>query len=276
MKKLLSILLLLNFSVMAFAVRGTQGDFPGAQGDFPGAQRDFPGAQGDFPLFETIEKKVSSEKKVSAKAKIEQILHASPKPVYTDYQGDPKIMNAMMREYIVVKSGENIGAIGTYGLGPCMGVVFVSRKDGQIIKTAVSHVDAKAEMGIRLRKKIDDRPAPIPEEISNEFFDKALRGADDIQVTLVASDGYEDNAREIIQKILERKPAEAKVSFAIDLQGPGEIAVNTATGELYRGFDIFQDMTEPIQVLRKKSKQADVKNDRGTGYTKLRDARAGE
>ena len=185
-------------------------------------------------------------------------------------------MNAMMREYIVVKSGENIGAIGTYGLGPCIGVVFVSRKDGQIIKTAVSHVDAKAEMGIRLRKKIDDRPAPIPEEISNEFFDKALRGADDIQVTLVASDGYEDNAREIIQKILERKPAEAKVSFAIDLQGPGEIAVNTATGELYRGFDIFQDMTEPIQVLRKKSKQADIKNDRGTGYTKLRDARAGE
>ena len=88
MKKLLSILLLLNFSVAAFAVRGTQGDFPGtqgdfpsaqrdfpgAQGDFPGAQRDFPGAQGDFPLFETIEKKVSSEKKVSAKAKIEQIL----------------------------------------------------------------------------------------------------------------------------------------------------------------------------------------------------------
>lgn len=106
MKKLLSILLLLNFSVMAFAVRGTQGDFPGTQRDFPSAQRDFPGAQGDFPLFETIEKKVSSEKKVSAKAKIEQILHASPKPVYTDYQGDPKIMNAMMREYIVVKSGE--------------------------------------------------------------------------------------------------------------------------------------------------------------------------
>ena len=35
-------------------------------------------------------------------------------------------------------------------------------------------------------------------------------------------------------------------------------------------------MTEPIQVLRKKRKQADIKNDRGTGYTKLRDARAGE
>ena len=237
---------------------------------FSGAVFGVPNTAVRADLFQTIEKKVSSN------GKIEKILKNSPRPVYADYTGSPKIMNAMMREYIVVQAGENIQAIGTSGLGPCIGVVFVARKDGQIIKTAVSHVDAKAEMGIRLKSKKDDRPAPVPAEISNDFFDKALHGADDIQVVLVASDGYEDNAKEIIQKIFERKPAEAKVSFAIDLHGPGEIAVNTSTGEIYKGFNIFQDMTEPIEVLRKKSKQADIKNDRGTGYTKLRDARLGE
>lgn len=171
---------------------------------------------------------------------IEDFAKRSQEPSFAVFPGDAKIELVSMREFFVAGPADGVPYAGTFGLGPCIGVIVVGRKaGGEIVRVGLAHIDAICNVAE-----------------SNAFFWQALEGADEADVYLLASQGDAKTALKVREK-LEQVSSFQKVSltYFVDLRGPSQIAVNVNTGEVYNQFDIFNDAVQSKEELDRDARQ---------------------
>ena len=128
-----------------------------------------------------------------------------------------------MRQYFVsgLTDSEDIRYVGTMGLGPCIGVVLVTKKDGKIHRVGMGHVDAMtSDLGALAYYSFQD--------------------ADEAKIYLIASYGSRETALGVLKFINYTVPE--KSEFFIDLRSSSSIVVDIETGDVSNtNFEIGKD-----------------------------------
>ena len=141
-----------------------------------------------------------------------------------------KISLVDMKAFSVIPVQESSrGYIGTYGLGPCIGVVIVSKTNGNIHRIGVAHVDATT-------KRIDD------------FISRSLKGADEVQISLIAGNGHLKTALRIINQLEESMNLAQNREYFVSLKGVSGFFVDIETGSVSKqSFLLGDETTETYQ-----------------------------
>ena len=172
--------------------------------------------------------------------KISELLSAAPN--YGTFYRNPVYM-VNMREQLILDATTSPEFIGTMGLGPCIGVGLVSKKNGKIDKIGVAHIDALTDRGISDNKSIN-------------LFMYPFSNADEIYVTLISSGNEKDRAAEILQKLLYSDDLMKKAHVCSEIDSPSSFCINTKTGTLYK--DIPTDCFINAKERTAKEEQFDV------------------
>ena len=136
-------------------------------------------------------------------------------PVYVPFDHHDKVGVVLQREYLLARPEELPKWVGTTGLGPCIGLVVIAKKEGKVVSVAVAHVDSMTKV-----------------EESRGFFwqSKYKEKGDAVEVYLLASAGDLPTVKKIVAQ-LALNPHPSTKYFA-DIRGPHSFAVNTQTGEI--------------------------------------------
>lgn len=156
-----------------------------------------------------------------------------------DFPHDDKVVSVFMREGLLAFADEEVKYIGTTGIGPCIGLVLVVKKDGKVDRVALAHVDAMTQL-----------------MESSGFFYRAMLEADEVEVSLVASQGSIETALKIIERIefvaAHNAKFPPKITYKADLTASSELVVDVQTGQLYKGLNYPSDFRESAKELDKK------------------------
>ena len=140
------------------------------------------------------------------------------KPQYQQFYYGNKVFNVNMREELILETGKQPEFIGTYGLGPCIGVAIISKdKAGNVIRVGLTHIDALTDL-----------------KSLKGFVDRSIGGADSVDIVMVSSGNEREQARNILKQIFENPDVKAKANVVAELDGPTSFAVNTKTGSVYK------------------------------------------
>ena len=123
-----------------------------------------------------------------------------------------------MREELILDTGKQPEFIGTYGMGPSIGVAIISKdKEGKVNRVGLTHIDALTKL-----------------ESLGGFVDQASKDADSVDVVMVSSENHREQAREILKQILINPKLAEKANVVAELDGSTSFAVNTLTGSVYK------------------------------------------
>lgn len=176
----------------------------------------------------------------AAQKSIEEFAKTTQVPSFVVFPRDGKIEIVNMREFLVARQTEGVSYAGTYGVASCIGVVIVGRKDGQVVRTGLAHIDAMCDV-----------------EKSGAFFYQVLEGAEAADVYLLASQGDAGTALRIIKRLNQvssNQEQKIGLTYFMDLNGPSTIAVNINTGEVYNQFNIYDDAVQSREEQKKAAK----------------------
>ena len=156
----------------------------------------------------------------------------SNKPVFGTYHsmGEKSIKHVNMGNYLTVNATENEGYIGTNGLGPCIGLSIVNKKDGKPINMSLAHISALIDL----------------HTLERLFY--AMKEPSELDITLISAGNETKFARKILYELLTSDIGNKIKNISVNLtcskmKGPkcaADFAVNTKTGELYTDLP-FQD-----------------------------------
>ena len=148
----------------------------------------------------------------------EQVLYdmLSVVPQYQIFDINKKVFAVSMREELVLNTIDFPEFIGTYGLGPCIGVAIIARQNNKVSQVGVAHIDALTDLK-SLGKLV-----------------LALGTADTLDIVMLSSENKRWHAVEILKNILKYVGQDKKIHVRCELNGPQSFAVNTLTGEIYR------------------------------------------
>lgn len=171
------------------------------------------------------------KKKMEALLPYSTLLVDSAEVELDAFPHDEKVVSVLMREGLLAFANDEVKYIGTMGIGPCIGVVLVGKKDGKVERVALAHVDAMTDL-----------------TKSYGFFYQALEDADEVEVSLVASQGSIETALQIIERI-ESTVRHQKITYKSDLTISSDLVVNVQTGQLYKGLIYPSDFKESAEEL---------------------------
>lgn len=140
------------------------------------------------------------------------------KPQYQKFYNGNKVFAVGMREELILDTGKQPEFIGTYGMGPCIGVAIISKdKEGKVNRVGLTHIDELTEL-----------------KSLGEFVYQASKDADSVDVVMVSSQNHREQARKILQQILIYPELAEKANVVAELDGSTSFAVNTLTGSVYK------------------------------------------
>ena len=140
------------------------------------------------------------------------------KPQYQTFYNGNKVFAVGMREELILDTGKQPEFIGTYGMGPSIGVAIISKdKEGKVNRVGLTHIDALTKL-----------------ESLGGFVDQASKDADTVDVVMVSSENHREQAREILKQILINPKLAEKANVVAQLDGSTSFAVNTLTGSVYK------------------------------------------
>ncbi len=140
------------------------------------------------------------------------------KPQYQKFYPENKVFAVGMREELILETSKQPEFIGTYGMGPCIGVAIISKnKEGEVTRVGLTHIDALTEL-----------------ESLGSFVYKSSKDADSLDVVMISSENQKERAREILKEILINPELEKKANVVAELDGSTSFAVNTLTGSVYK------------------------------------------
>ena len=140
------------------------------------------------------------------------------KPQYQTFYNGNKVFAVGMREELILDTGKQPEFIGTYGMGPCIGVAIISKdKEGKVNRVGLTHIDALTEL-----------------KSLRGFVYRASKDADSVDVVMVSSQNHREQARKILQQILIYPELAEKANVVAELDGSTSFAVNTLTGSVYK------------------------------------------
>lgn len=163
-----------------------------------------------------LKKLERASREAEEKAKKHNILKESPAPKLGIFTGEGNVSPVAMREFFLSGPEEGVPYVGTFGASTCIIVVLVGKKDGRVIQTGLAHVDIFCEI-----------------EESFSFFSPVLKEADEVEVYLLSSMGYERTALRVWNFLTNLNTQQKKISYFVNLQGPSGVVVNVKTGEVY-------------------------------------------
>jgi hypothetical protein len=162
------------------------------------------------------------------------LLVNSKKVDFLFFPHDKKILTVNMGEGLVVPSTAKERYIGTFGLGPCIGLALIGKKNGKVVRVALAHVDAMRDI-----------------QASSPFFYRAMHGLNEVEVSLVASQGSVETTLKIIKKIFSMADESQKIEYKADLTGSSDLVINVKTGQLYKGLIFPDDFKETKEELNR-------------------------
>lgn len=116
------------------------------------------------------------------------------KPQYQKFYPENKVFAVGMREELILETSKQPEFIGTYGMGPCIGVAIISKnKEGAVTRVGLTHIDALTEL-----------------ESLGSFVYKSSKDADSLDVVMISSENQKERAREILKEILINPELEKK------------------------------------------------------------------
>ena len=140
------------------------------------------------------------------------------KPQYQEFYNGNKVFAVGMREELILDTGRQPEFIGTYGMGPCIGVAIISKdKEGKVNRVGLTHIDALTELNSL-----------------GGFVYQASKDADSIDVVMVSSENRREQAKKILKQILINPKLAEKANVVAELDGSTSLAVNTLTGSVYK------------------------------------------
>ena len=140
------------------------------------------------------------------------------KPQYQKFHDGNKVFAVGMREELVLETSKQPEFIGTYGMGPCIGVAIISKnKEGKVNRVGLTHIDALTEL-----------------KSLGSFVYNSSKDADSIDVVMISSENNREHARKILKQILINPESEKKANIVAELDGSTSFAVNTLTGSVYK------------------------------------------
>ncbi len=140
------------------------------------------------------------------------------KPQYQNFYDANKVFAVGMREELVLETGTQPEFIGTYGMGPCIGVAIISKdKEGKVNRVGLTHIDALTEL-----------------KSLGGFVYQASKDADSIDVVMVSSENHREQARKILKQVLINPELAGKANVMAELDGSTSFAINTLTGSVYK------------------------------------------
>ncbi len=140
------------------------------------------------------------------------------KPQYYKFHDGAKVFAVGMREELVLETGKQPEFIGTYGMGPCIGVAIISKnKEGKVNRVGLTHIDALTDL-----------------KSLGSFVYRASKDADSVDIVMVSSQNGREKARNILKQILINPKLANKSSVTAELGGSTSFAVNTLTGSVYK------------------------------------------
>lgn len=159
------------------------------------------------------------------------------KPQYQKFYNGNKVFAVGMREELILDTGRQPEFIGTYGMGPCIGVAIISKdKEGKVNRVGLTHIDALTEL-----------------KSLGGFVYQASKDADSIDVVMVSSENHREQARKILKQILINPKLAEKANVVAELDGSTSFAVNTLTGSVYKDIPMsafIQDHTlNPLEAM---------------------------
>ena len=159
------------------------------------------------------------------------------KPQYQKFYNGNKVFAVGMREELILDTGRQPEFIGTYGMGPCIGVAIISKdKEGKVNRVGLTHIDALTEL-----------------KSLGGFVYRASKDADSIDVVMVSSENHREQARKILKQILINQKLAEKANVVAELDGSTSLAVNTLTGSVYKDIPMtafIQDHAlQPIEAM---------------------------
>lgn len=177
------------------------------------------------PLSEYEKSQMRIEQKKTQE--LEEML--SEKTKYAPFHNN-KVWAVGMREELILDSSENSQCIGTFGLGPCIGVALISKKDGKVNRVGLTHVDALTDL-----------------QSLEGFVYNATKEADEVGIVMISSENKRAAAQKILKQILINPELKAKAKVTSELNGPTSFAVNLTTGSVYKDIpmDCFVGIQEP-------------------------------
>jgi len=146
--------------------------------------------------------------------RLEEML--AEKPKYAPFHGN-QVLGVGMRKELILESSEASQYIGTLGLGPCIGVALISKKDGKVNRVGVTHIDALTDLNS-----------------IESFVYRATKDADEVGIVMISSQNERTAAQKILKSILINPKLRAKAKVASELDGSTSFAVNLATGSVYK------------------------------------------
>ena len=160
------------------------------------------------------------------------------KPQYQKFYPENKVFAVGMREELILETSKQPEFIGTYGMGPCIGVAIISKnKEGAVTRVGLTHIDALTEL-----------------ESLGGFVYKSSKDADSLDVVMISSENQKERAREILKEILINPELEKKANVVAELDGSTSFAVNTLTGSVYKDIPMsacIQDHAlNPLETMR--------------------------
>ena len=171
---------------------------------------------------------------------------------YTPSQGP--IYLVLQREWFSLPVEQSPAWIGTYGLGPCVGVAVVGYRDGKIVSAGLAHVDALTEFAFLTPRETlkTESGLPLLERVpdgTNDFFSRSLYGAepDEVVVYLASSTPHMGTLDRIIQAVERWRKSAVSASRRVTYKtlfwrADTMLALNTRNGEVACDFDINEDM----------------------------------
>jgi len=156
------------------------------------------------------------EEYYSAKQSIMQQLDNKPKLFDFRTQSGDKVYFVGMREELILDSTDKPELIGTFGLGPCIGVALVSKKGDKVYRVGLTHIDA-----------LTDLKSVWP------FVYNTVKDSDSFDVVMISSENDRVRAKQILEEIFSNPRLRNKATVMSELNGPTNFAVDTLTGRLY-------------------------------------------
>jgi len=158
------------------------------------------------------------------------------KPQYQEFHSRNKVFAVSMREELVLDSINHPEFIGTYGMGPCIGVAIISKKAGKVNRVGLTHIDALTEL-----------------KSLSGFVYRSTQDADDVGIVMISSGNQREQARKILKQILINPELRNKAKIVSELDGSSSFAVNTLTGSIYKDIPmtsfVEDDALHPVEAM---------------------------
>ncbi len=165
------------------------------------------------------------------------LLDAAPRPHYSRLTaGDKEILSVFMREELILKEDAPYKYVGTMGLGPCIALGIVAKKEGKVIAAGVTHIDALTQL-----------------ESLGGYVWRISQGADELDAYLISSGYQRDLAASILEKITRNPDVQKIIKIYADIAGPSSMAISVETGEIFSKIPLPKMLYEEITDQKAKT-----------------------